>query len=837
MAITESIKDLEIEEKRAIEDALEAVRAHEAPVRETSHATWQDDRGMNDRIKRLRHQSETTQPYVDMERALIETETYKRYEGAVSTPELRGLVLRDYFSKKTIRIEPGELIVGEKGRGPQAAPTFPELCCHTLEDMHNMNDRETVNFKVTEDDLRAQAEIVIPYWEHRSSREKIMANQTREWKDAFEAGIFTEFYEQRAGGHTCLGSDRGISHGFAEIKQEIQDALDALDFMEDEQATAKMHELKGMLYAIEAPTTLANRYAELADAQAASLEAAGDDPVRASELRQIAENCRVVATDRPKTYWQWLQRYWFIHLAITTETNPWDAYTPGRLDQHLIPYYKADVAAGILDREHALELLECLWVKFNNQPAPPKVGVTLKESGTYSDFANINTGGITPDGKNGVNDVSYIILDCMDEMLFIQPNSNVQISRKTPDKFLKKACEVARRGWGQPAFYNTEELIDEMLTAGKSLADARRGGSSGCVETGCWGYEAYPLTGYFNLPKILEVTLNDGVDPMSGKQIGLKTGDPRSFASFDELFDAYKRQVKYFADIKVRGSNVNTRLCAEANPVPFMSIVTEDCIRNGRDYNDGGARYNTTYLQGVGIGSITDALSSLKYNVYDKHVCTMDEMLDALAHNYEGERYQLLYNKVTRKTPKFGNDDEYADTIMRAVFDYFHDIITGRNNMRNGQWRIDMLPTTCHIYFGEVTGASPSGRKAGEPVSDGISPERSADVNGPTAVVKSCAKMDHAATGGTLLNQKFTPSSIAGEKGIDNLSNLVRSYFDMDGHHIQFNVIDRETLLDAQKHPESYKDLIVRVAGFSEKWCNLGTELQNEIINRTEQSF
>ena len=831
--MVDSIKELEAEEKQAIEDALKAVASHEAPTRTTSHPTWQDDRGMNDRIKKLRHQSETTQPYVDMERALIETETYKRYEGAVSTPELRGLVLRDYFSRKTIRIEPGELLVGEKGRGPQAAPTFPELCCHTLEDMHNMNDRETVNFKVTEDDLKAQAEIVIPYWEHRSSREKIMANQTQEWKDCFEAGIFTEFYEQRAGGHTCLGSDRGVSHGFLEIKQEIQDALDKLDYMNDPKAVEKSQELRGMIYAIEAPTILADRYAELADKMAAE----ETDEARAAELRQIAENCRVVATDRPKTYWQWLQRYWFIHLAVVSETNPWDAYTPGRLDQHLIPYYKADTAAGILDRDKALELLECLWVKFNNQPAPPKVGVTLKESGTYSDFANINTGGITPDGQNGVNDVSYIILDCMDEMMFIQPNSNVQISRKTPRKFLEKACEVARKGWGQPAFYNTEELVDEMLTAGKSLADARKGGSSGCVETGCWGYEAYPLTGYFNLPKILEVTLNDGIDPKTGKQLGLKTGDPTTFTSFDEFFDAYKKQVKYFADIKVRGSNINTRLCAECNPVPFMSLLTEDCIATGTDYNNGGARYNTTYLQGVGIGSITDGLSSIKYNVFDKKKFTMAELLDALKHNFEGEQYQLMYNLVTRKTPKYGNDDDYADDIMKEVFDYFHDIITGRNNMRNGQWRIDMLPTTCHIYFGEVTGASPSGRKDGEPVSDGISPERNADTSGPTAVVKSCAKMDHAATGGTLLNQKFTPSSIAGEKGIDNLADLIRGYFDMDGHHIQFNIIDRDTLLDAQKHPENYKDLIVRVAGFSEKWCNLGTELQNEIINRTEQEF
>ncbi|MDM8299599.1 trans-4-hydroxy-L-proline dehydratase [Collinsella tanakaei] len=825
--------DIAAQQLEAIDAALAAVRSHGAPMRATSHATWADDRGMNERIKRLRHQSETTQPYLDMERALIETATYLRHEGSVSVPELRGMVLRDYFANKTISIEPGELIVGEKGRGPQAAPTFPELCCHTLADMHNMNDREQVNFRVTDDDLAAQAGIVIPYWRTRASREKIMRAQTSAWHDAFEAGIFTEFYEQRAGGHTCLGSERGVRAGFDEIRADIQAAIDALDYMADDHAVAKCDELHGMLIALDAVTILAERYAELAEHMASE----ESDAARAAELIQIAENCRTVARDRPRTFWQWIQRYWFIHLAITSETNPWDAYTPGRLDQHLIGYYRADVEAGELTRERALELLECLWVKFNNQPAPPKVGVTLKESGTYSDFANINTGGITPEGTDGVNEVSYLILDCMDEMMFIQPNSNVQISRKTPRRFLRRACEVARAGWGQPAFYNTEEIVDELLAAGKSLADARRGGSSGCVETGCWGYEAYPLTGYFNLPKILEITLNDGVDPRTGKLIGLRTGDPRSFATYDELFDAYVRQMNHFIDIKVRGSNINTQICARENPVPFMSLMTEDCIARGEDYNAGGARYNTTYLQGVGIGSITDALASIKYNVYDHARFTMDELLGALARNFAGDADAPIRVLASRRTPKYGNDDDYADDIMRAVFACFRDSVTGRPNMRRGEWRIDMLPTTCHIYFGEVTGASPSGRLAGEPVSDGISPEAHADVNGPTAVIKSCAKMDHASTGGTLLNQKFTPSSIAGDRGLDNLADLVRSYFDMGGHHVQFNIVDRETLIDAQRHPEAYRDLIVRVAGFSEKWCNLGRELQDEIINRTVQGF
>ena len=527
--------------------------------------------------------------------------------------------------------------------------------------------------------------------------------------------------------------------------------------------------------------------------------------------------------------------YWFVHLGVTTELNPWDAYSPGRLDQHLNPFYQKDTEDGILDDEKALELLECLWVKFNNQPAPPKVGITLKESGTYTDFANLNTGGITPDGENGVNEVSYLILDCMDEMKLLQPSSNVQISKKTPTKFLKRACEISRKGWGQPAFYNTEAIIQELLNAGKSIEDARRGGTSGCVETGAFGNEAYILTGYFNLPKILELTLYNGYDIVSKKQIGLPIGYAKDFKSYDELYEAYKKQVEHLIDIKIEGSNIIEKIYAEYMPAPFLSIITNDCISRGKDYNAGGARYNTNYIQGVGIGTITDSLAAIKYNVFDEKKFTMEELIEALEHNFEG--YDMIANLVRNKTPKYGNDDDYADNIMKDVFNFYQKTVTGRPNMKGGTYRVNMLPTTCHVYFGEVMNASPNGRLAQKPVSEGISPEKGADVNGPTAVIKSCSKMDHLRTGGTLLNQKFTPSVVKGEEGLDNMANLVRAYFNMDGHHIQFNVIDRETLIRAQQNPDEYKDLIVRVAGYSDHFRNLSKALQDEIIERTEQSF
>ena len=787
-------------------------------------------RGMNERIQKLRELSVTTPVHIDLERAKIETDFYKENDGKYSIPVMRAIVLKEYFSKKTLYLGDGELIIGEKGRDPQASPTFPELCCHSVEDMVVMSERELVSFHTTEEDRKLQAEEIIPYWTGRSMREKILARMTPEWHECYSAGMFTEFMEQRGPGHTC-GGEQVFTTGYMDYKEKIRQTMEALDYINDPDAVNKCEELKAMDISCDAVLILGERYHELALEMA---EKEGDE-TRKKELLQIAANLEVVPAHKPQTYWQAIQLYWFTHLAVTTELNPWDAFSPGRLDQHLNPYYERDVEAGILDDERALELLECLWVKFYNQPAPVKVGITLKESATYTDFANINTGGVTPDGRNGVNNVSYLILDCMDEMKLVQPNSNVTISKKTPAKFLKRACEVSRRGWGQPAFYNTEAQIMELINAGKNLEDARRGGSSGCVETGAWGSEAYILTGYLNIPKVFQLTLFNGFDQYSGKQIGLKLGYAKDFKTYEELWEAFKKQLAHIVDIKIRGNNVIEQLYAQEMPAPCLSVVTNDCISNAKDYNAGGARYNTNYIQGVGIGTVTDCLAAVKYNVFDRQNFTMEELIEAMEHDYEG--YDAIYRMVHDKTPKYGNDDDYADDIMQEVFELYRSSITGRPNMKGGKYGVDMLPTTCHVYFGDVILATPNGRKAHKPVSEGISPEKSADTNGPTAVIKSCAKMDHLATAGTLLNQKFTPDVVAGEEGLDHMASLIRSYFSMDGHHIQFNVIDRQTLIDAQNNPEEYKDLIVRVAGYSDFFRNLSKPLQDEIIERTEQNF
>ncbi len=789
-----------------------------------------DKRGMNDRIKRLRERSVTAEVRISLERAVIETETVRELEGKVSVPVMRASVLKRYMEQRKLYLGEDELIAGQKCDAPQAAPTFPELCCHTMQDLEVMNDRELISFSVSDEDRELQRDVVIPFWRGRSMRDRVFSRMTPEWKACYECGLFTEFMEQRGPGHT-VGSENIFIKGFEEHKEAIANAIAALDFEHDEQAEERLQQLMAMDIACDAVITLGDRYAALAEQLASDCK----DEKRRAELSKLAETCKVVPRHAPQTFTQAVQMYWLVHLCVTTELNPWDAYSPGRLDQHLYPFYKRDVEAGTLTRDGAKELLECLWVKFNDQPAPPKVGVTLKESSTYTDFANINTGGITKDGDDGVNDVSYIILDCMDEMRLLQPSSNVQISCKTPDEFLLRAVDIAREGWGQPAFYNTEAIVQELLNAGKSLEDAQKGGASGCVETGAFGNEAYILTGYFNLPKILEITLNNGLDPESGRQLGPKLGGAEDFESYDALFTAYRKQVEYFANIKLTGSNVIEELYAKFMPAPFLSVVTNDCIKLGKDYNAGGARYNSSYLQGVGIGTVTDCLSSIKHNVFEKKRFTMGELMAAMKNDFIG--CEDMRGVILNHTPHYGNDDDAADDIMQSVFNMYYNTITGRPNYRGGMYRVNMLPTTCHVYFGEVMGASADGRRAHKPVSEGISPVQGNDTNGPTAVANSAAKMDQLHTGGTLLNQKFTPQAASGENGRRGIAALIRGYFAQNAHHIQFNVVDRETLLAAQRDPEAYRDLIVRVAGYSDHFRNLSKALQDEIIARTEQSL
>ena len=786
---------------------------------------------VSERVARLRQQSLEAVPTISTERAELMTAFYQQHTGIMSVPMRRALSFQYLMEHKAVCINEGELIVGEKGPAPKATPTYPELCCHTVRDLEILDSREKIPFAVSPEAKGVYEDTIIPFWQGRTLRELIFDEMTEEWVAAYEAGIFTEFMEQRSPGHTVL-DDKIYRKGMRDFQADIDAQLADLDYLHDPEAYARQEQLKAMRICAGAVIRFAERHAE----KARELARRETDPSRRTELERIRDVCSHVPAHAPRDFWEALQYYWFVHLGVTIELNPWDAFNPGRLDQHLYPFYAQELADGTLTREGAEEMLHCFWIKFNNQPAPPKVGVTAAESGTYTDFAQINTGGVKPDGSDAVNEVTYLILDVIQEMRLLQPSSSIQVSKKNPDRFILRAAKIMRTGFGQPSVFNTDVTVQELVRQGKSLVDARNGGTSGCVEVGAFGKENYNLTGYFNMPKVFEIALHNGLDPRTGQQIGPQTGDPTQFETFGDLFAAYRKQLNQFVNIKIRGNNVIERLYARHMPAPFLSLLIDDCIATGKDYHDGGARYNTSYIQGVGLGTITDAMAAVKYHVYDRETVTMGELLRVLEDDFEGHErvHQLLQNR----TPKFGNDDSYADDVMLELFEAYYHAIDGRPNTKGGTYHIDLLPTTCHVYFGSVLGATPDGRKARRPVSEGISPVQGADRHGPTAVIKSVAKMDHTRTGGTLLNQKFAPQLLQGQDGLGQLVSLIRTYFTLDGHHIQFNVVDAATLRAAQKSPERHRDLIVRVAGYSDYFCDLGRELQDEIIARTEhQSF
>ncbi len=824
---------------------METNKAMRAPHSKMNYSLKypENEGGMNERIKRLHQQSVDTETTLTIERALIETAFYKEYYGKMPNCILRARNFYEICKKKTIYIGQDELIVGERGPVPKAVPTFPELTCHTVDDLHTLDTRELQPYHISQEDIDTYEREVIPYWKGRTQRERIFSHVSREWEEAYHAGVFTEFMEQRAGGHTSMDG-KMYRRGLLDTKALIAEAISKLDFINDPEATDKQQELQAMDISCDAAILFAERHADEADRQADMLEK-GQNPdgspytgndaqkeERISELHKIAEVCRWVPAHAPRDLQEAIQMYWFVHLGTVTELNGWDCMNPGHIDQHLYPFYQKGLKDGTLTRNKAKELISCFWIKFNNQPAPPKVGVTALESGTYNDFTNINIGGIDKHGNNAVNELSYIILEVQEELHELQPGLSIHVAKVNPDEFVMAGARVIRQGHGYPSCFNPDVYTKELMRQGKTEEDANEGGCSGCIEVGAFGKEAYILTGYLNTPKILEITLNNGIDPVTGKKLGLETGDPRSFKTYDELYDAYHKQMLYFVNMKLAVNNYIERMFSLYAPATFLSLFIDDCISKGKDYYSGGARYNTTYIQCTGLGTITDCLSTLKKHVFEDRKFTMDEILSAVANNFEGKEKMRQF--IMNRTPFFGNDDDYADSIAVKVYDDLVDAIEGHPNTRGGKTQLNMLSTTCHNYFGSVCGASVNGRMAKFAISDGTSPAHGADTNGPTSVIKSLGKLDQTKSGGTLLNVRFVPSLLKREEDLKKLVSLIRTYFNMGGHHIQFNIVDTQTLLDAQKTPEDYKDLLVRVAGYSDYFNDMTEQLQNEIIARTE---
>ena len=785
--------------------------------------------GMNDRIRRLRQQNFDTQTTLSIERALIETAFYKENYGTMPIAVLRARNFYEICKKKTLYIGDDELIVGERGPLPKAVPTFPELTCHSVEDLHTLNERELQRYTISQEDIDTYEREVIPYWKGKTQRERIFNHVSKEWEEAYHAGVFTEFMEQRAAGHTAM--DGKMYHeGLLDVKARIEQKIKSLDYIYDPEATDKQQELEAMAISCDAAILFAERHARLAEEMAAK----ETNHQRKKELEKIADVCHWVPAHAPRDLWEAIQMYWFVHLGTVTELNGWDSMNPGHIDQHLWPFYQKGIADGTLTRDQAKELISCLWIKFNNQPAPPKVGVTALESGTYNDFTNINIGGVDRDGRSAANDISYMILEIQEELHELQPGLSIHIAENTPDEFLLEGIKVIRQGHGYPSIFNPDTYIKELVREGKTLEDAREGGCSGCIEVGAFGKEAYLLTGYLNTPKILEITLNNGIDPETGKKLGLETGDPRAFKTFEELYEAWHKQMVYFVNLKLSVNNYIERMFSLYAPATFLSLYIDDCIEKGKDYYSGGARYNTTYIQCTGLGTITDCFTTLKKHVFEDGKYTMDEILDACAANWGEPELQKMRLYIRNHTPFFGNDDEYADSIAVRVYDDLVKAIEGRPNTRGGKTQLNMLSTTCHNYFGSVCGATPNGRFAHFAISDGTSPAHGSDSHGPTAVIKSLGKLDQTKSGGTLLNVRFVPQLLKREEDQKKLASLIRTYFKFGGHHIQFNIVDTATLHDAQKHPDEYRDLLVRVAGYSDYFNDMTEQLQNEIIARTE---
>ncbi|MEA3461126.1 MAG: pyruvate formate lyase family protein, partial [Bacteroidota bacterium] len=517
---------------------------------------------MNKRIHKLREETLQAVNRLSAERGLLVTKFYKELSAAEdAVPVQRAKAFEYILRHKSICINDGELIVGERGPAPKATPTYPEINLHSLKDLEILDRREKVSFKVNEETRKAFEEEIIPYWTGRTNRERVFRNMESAWIEAYNAGVFTEFQEQRAPGHTVLGN-KIYSQGMEDLIQEVREVRDQLDLMNDPAAYEKREELRAMEIAARALIMFAERHAGALE----QLAAEEGNAERKEELKQMAAICRRVPAKAPASMHEALQYYWFVHLGVITELNPWDSFNPGRLDQHLLPFYRADLKSGKLNKESAIELLQSFWIKFNNHPSPPKVGVTAEESNTYTDFCLINTGGLLPDGSNAVNELSYVLLDVIEEMRLLQPSSMVQISKKNPDSFVDRAVKIVKTGFGQPSIFNTDAIVQELVRQGKSLEDARNGGASGCVESGAFGTEAYILTGYFNLVKVLELTLNNGVDPQTGRKIGIESGEAASFKGFDELEGAFRKQLQYFIDIKIAGSNMIERIFTQHLP-------------------------------------------------------------------------------------------------------------------------------------------------------------------------------------------------------------------------------------------------------------------------------
>lgn len=828
----------------------------------------------SERITRLVEHLYAKMPEIEADRAELITESYRATENEPIITR-RAKAFEHILKHIPIVIRPDELIVGSATMAPRGCQTFPEFSYEWLEAEFDTIEKRTADPFYISAETKARLKKANSYWKGKTTSELASAYMAPQARMAIEHNIFTPGnYFYNGVGHVTVCYGRILKEGFEGIILQAQEAIKKLNFGDADYATRK-HFLDAVIISCQAAIDYAGRYAMLA----LDMARREKDETRKKELLTIAENCARVPAKGARTFHEACQSFWFVQMLLQMESSG-HSISPGRFDQYMYPYFKADLDAGRITREYAQELMDCIWVKLNDLNKARDAASAEGFAG-YSLFQNLIAGGQDENGLDATNDLSFMCIEASMHVALPQPSLSVRIWNGTPHDFMIKAAELTRTGIGLPAYYNDEVIIPALLSRGLTLQDARDYNIIGCVEPQKAGKtEGWHDAAFFNMCRPLELVFSNGMD--EGKQISIRTGEVEDMKSFEEFYDAYKAQMNYMLSLLVNADNAIDQAHAERCPLPFLSGMIEDCIGRGKSVQEGGAVYNFTGPQGFGVANMADSLYAIKKLVFDEKKLTLAEYKEALKDNYghsvddkraraiteevakalvqqgktvDEEQVRKIYDMVCSSgvspekkakydqllqwiedVPKFGNDLSEVDAFARDVAYTYTRPLETYKNPRGGQYQAGLYPVSANVPLGAQTGATPDGRLAHTPVADGVSPSAGKDVHGPTASANSVSRLDHyIASNGTLFNMKFHPSALAGRNGLENFTALIRAYFDQKGSHMQFNVVSRETLLDAQKNPEKYKSLVVRVAGYSALFTTLSRSLQDDIIRRTEQ--
>ncbi|TCK88037.1 cobalamin-independent glycerol dehydratase large subunit [Natranaerovirga hydrolytica] len=831
------------------------------------------------RVQRLKKSIVDATPQVESERAVLVTEAYKETEGL--PPILRrAKAVEKIFNNLPVTIRDDELIVGAITKNPRSTEICPEFSYDWVEaEFETMGTRMADPFIIPKNVANELGE-AFKYWEGKTTSDLASSYMSQEVKDCMDAGVFTVGnYFYGGVGHVCVDYGKILKVGFRGVIEEVVNAMEKMDTSTPEYIK-KQQFYKSVIISYNAAINFAHRYAKKAK-EMADLES---NPTRKEELLQIAKNCQKVPENGATNFYEACQSFWFIQSMLQIESSG-HSISPGRFDQYMYPYYKND---NNLSKEFAQELIDCIWVKLNDVNKT-RDEVSAQAFAGYAVFQNLCVGGQNEEGLDATNDLSFMCMEASAHVKLPAPSLSIRVWQGTPDDFLLRACELARLGMGVPAMYNDEVIIPSLVNRGLTLRDARNYCIIGCVEPQCPNKtEGWHDAAFFNAAKVLEITLNNG--KVGDKQLGPATGDITTFTCMEDFYSAFEKQMAYFVKYLVEADNCVDIAHAERCPLPFLSALVDDCIGRGKSLQEGGAIYNFTGPQAFGVADTGDSMYAIQKNVFEDKTLSLQDLKGALDSNFghsvgckdtsvndnadaitEAKVYEAVkkilgetgsidiaqvqdrigamngigsttnyenIRKILDNTPSFGNDIDAVDLVARRCAQIYCFEVEKYTNPRGGQFQAGIYPVSANVLFGKDVAALPNGRLATEPLADGVSPRSGKDQNGPTAATNSVAKLDHfVASNGTLYNQKFLPSAVAGDKGLMNFASVVRSYFDHKGMHVQFNVVDKETLLAAQREPEKYNDLVVRVAGYSAQFVVLAKEVQDDIISRTSHAF